>query len=372
MSRPRKAVVDYFPHYVNDGRIMFTIESKYKNDGYSFYFKTLEILGASEHHFLDCNEIETWEFLLAKTRVSEDIAKDILDTCSRLGVIDKELWENKIVRSNEFIENLNSVYNRREISVLSNEEVLSLCRCKSHSLGVTSNKNLQSKVKDRKVEEHIEKESKHKGEDIQGEENTIPKYISEDKKKEPRKPEIQIQEENPKPNPEAKEKAEIQEPRKSRVRTHKRELLLEADYFNLPDLMEGEPEQESELQEPGLDHDPEAEPDRIVILISAEPKESPVAEEPEPKKSAEPETKSAEMVVEKVRVKNWDYEPEPDKEAPVISIEPKLTVKPESCLEPETKESGTVNAKTALKQDSEELIVEKLKPSEKVVSLVDW
>ena len=211
MSRPRKAIVDYFPHYVNHGKTMFTIENKYGNDGYACWFKVLELLGASEHHFIDCNDIETWEFLLAKTRVNENTAISILDTCAKLGAIDQELWNNKIVRSHNFIENLSSVYNRREVSLYSKEDVLSFCRQKSNSLGVTSNKYPQSKVKDNLVDES-------EGEETRAEERIV--------------------KENPKPNPEPDEKAEIQDQRKSRARAQERKT----DNDRGEDALEQEPD----------------------------------------------------------------------------------------------------------------------------------
>ena len=51
--RPKKAIVDYFPHFVSHGKTMFTIEMKYGNDGYAFWFKLLEILGSTENHYID-------------------------------------------------------------------------------------------------------------------------------------------------------------------------------------------------------------------------------------------------------------------------------------------------------------------------------
>jgi hypothetical protein len=151
MSRPHKATVDYFPHYVNSGKTMFTIESKFGNDGYAFWYKILEILGSTEHHFIDCNNDETWEYLLAKTHVNEITANNILDTCSKLNAIDPVLWTHKIVRSMNFIENLNSVYRRREINVFNNNDILGLCKQKPMSNEVIVDKNLQSKVKYSKV-----------------------------------------------------------------------------------------------------------------------------------------------------------------------------------------------------------------------------
>jgi hypothetical protein len=286
MSRPRKAVVDYFPHYVNHGKTMFTIESKYGNDGYSFWFKTLELLGATDHHFLDCNDTETWEYLIAITKVSENTAKSILDTCSKLGAIDQDLWGNKIIRSDNFIENLNTVYKRREISVISKEEVLCFCKQKSQSTEVPSNRKPQSKVQDSKVYQSEREETRAEERIIK--ENPNP--VSGSKNQEPGKEEIQIQEENPKPNPnpnpEAEEKTKIQEPKKtSRAPKHESQNLFEDEFFNQPDLIGSEPEPESEQQEQGSDHNPEVEPNRIVMFMSAEPKDPLAPEELESKES---------------------------------------------------------------------------------------
>ena len=155
MARPQKAVVDCFPHYVNHGRTMFTIESKYGNDGYAFWFKLLELLGTSEHHYIDCNNIESWEFLIAKTRMSEETVVDIIELLSKLGAIDKELWQCKIIRSDNFITNLSTVYKRREVKVLNNSEVMSLCIQKPPLSEVIVDINPQSKVKESKGEKSI-------------------------------------------------------------------------------------------------------------------------------------------------------------------------------------------------------------------------
>jgi hypothetical protein len=151
---------------------MYTIENKFGNDGYAFWFKLLEQLGAAEHHFLDCRDIGTWEFLLAIAKVKEDTAICILDTCSKLEAINQELWKYKIIRSDNFIKNLSNLYSRREIAVISNDEVLSLCKQKSHSPIVTSNMNPQRKVKDSEGDQSIKAETKQME---QEQEERIPK-----------------------------------------------------------------------------------------------------------------------------------------------------------------------------------------------------
>ncbi len=159
MSRPKKAVADYFPHYVNHGKTMYTIENKYGNNGYAFWFKLLEQLGGAEHHYLDCNDTGTWEFILAKSKINSETAISILDTCSSLGAINQDLWKYKIIRSDNLIANLSSLYSRREIMVMGNEEVLGLCNQKSHSSSVSSNKNPQSEVNNSQVNLSIKMET---------------------------------------------------------------------------------------------------------------------------------------------------------------------------------------------------------------------
>jgi len=153
MARPKKAVVDYFPHYVTHGKTMFSVEHRFGNDGYAFWFKTLELLGSSEHHFIDCNDVALWEFLLAKTKIEEETATKILDLLSKLGAIDEDLWVDKIIRSANFIDNLETVYSRRTVELVSNEDIRGLCIHKLPTNGQSDNINPQSKVKERKGKE---------------------------------------------------------------------------------------------------------------------------------------------------------------------------------------------------------------------------
>ena len=43
MSRPRKNIVDYFPHIARSGKTVFILEQEFGNDGYAALFKILEI-----------------------------------------------------------------------------------------------------------------------------------------------------------------------------------------------------------------------------------------------------------------------------------------------------------------------------------------
>ena len=159
MGRPTKETVDYYPHFVKGGRTIFILESKYGNDGYAFWFKLLEILGDAEGHYYDCSVPNNWAYILAKTRCSEDTAKDIINTLLTLGKIDSELWESKqVIWCQHFVDNLSSVYKRRNIEAPTKP---SFCNEKSQRASVSVNEN-HSKRELIDTEITKEKESREK------------------------------------------------------------------------------------------------------------------------------------------------------------------------------------------------------------------
>lgn len=118
MARPKKQTVDYFPHFCIHKKTMFIIEQKYGNDGYTCWFKTLEMLGASEGHFVDCSDEGTWEFLKAKARLSDSVAIDIFNLLAKLEAIDPELWQiHRIIWCQKFVDNLSEVYFKRKTDI---------------------------------------------------------------------------------------------------------------------------------------------------------------------------------------------------------------------------------------------------------------
>ena len=115
MARPEKNTVEYFPHYVNSGKTLYTLEKRYGNDGYAFLFKVLETLGKSENHFIDCRNPADWEFLLAKTHQKDtETVKSMLETLVLLGAIDAELYNNGIIWCQNFVDRVADAYNRTE------------------------------------------------------------------------------------------------------------------------------------------------------------------------------------------------------------------------------------------------------------------
>jgi len=160
MARPQKAVVDYFPHNVKHGKSMLAIESRFGNDGYSFWFKLLEILGETEGHVFDCNNPVNIEYMLAKTHLSEVTAFEIIDLLAKIGSIDRELWDEKIIWCQHFVDGVTDAYKRRKIGI---PQKPSLCIQKpvtnefmyteTPPSEVSVNINLQSKVKESKVKD---------------------------------------------------------------------------------------------------------------------------------------------------------------------------------------------------------------------------
>jgi len=119
MARPKKQIVDYFPHYTDssdsrDSKILTVLQNKYGNNGYAFWFKLKELLGRTPGHYYDFRDGDDWEFLLAKTHISEpETARRILDTLAILKAIDPALHQQGIIWSQEFVDSVEIVYKKR-------------------------------------------------------------------------------------------------------------------------------------------------------------------------------------------------------------------------------------------------------------------
>jgi DnaD/phage-associated family protein len=120
MARPKKQTVDYFPHDTDasDKKTLTILQSKHGNDGYAFWFKLLEMLGDTPGHAIDFNDETTWEFLQAKTLLSEGFCTEILDLLAKLQAIDRELWaKRRIVWCQNLVDRVADVYRNRKLSV---------------------------------------------------------------------------------------------------------------------------------------------------------------------------------------------------------------------------------------------------------------
>lgn len=158
MARPKKQIVDYFSHDTDasQGRTLTILQSKYGNEGYAFWYKMLELLGRSPGHYYNFQNPADWEFLLAKTHVSDDNnAKGILDTLILLGAIDEELYQHGCLWCQNFVDRLDDVYRRRreetpQKPVIVNNNVVSV-NIVSTETALLSEETPQSKVNKSKV-----------------------------------------------------------------------------------------------------------------------------------------------------------------------------------------------------------------------------
>jgi len=164
MARPQRNTVDYFPHIISDGKKIFFIESKYKNDGYATWFKILEKLGCAENHYLNLNEEEELLHLAAKCFISEELLLSIINDLVRIKVFDKNLWEKKIIWCDYFIENIQDAYKKRNNKCVTIHEIYNLfgvnapvnevkVPVNTHSIvyNTIENNTISNNIKDRKL-----------------------------------------------------------------------------------------------------------------------------------------------------------------------------------------------------------------------------
>lgn len=119
MARPQKLTVDYFPHYANasEKKTLYILETKYGIAGFAFWFKLLELLASTPGHYFRYDNPAEWEFLTAKTKVSDDLGRQILAELALLGAIDEDLYKKQCIWSSNFVEGLSEVYRRRQIDL---------------------------------------------------------------------------------------------------------------------------------------------------------------------------------------------------------------------------------------------------------------
>jgi hypothetical protein len=178
MTKQKKHTVDYFPHQCNHGKTMFILEQRFGNDGYAFWFKLLECLGTADDQVLVLDNPVDWEFLQAKTHLSPESCRDVLDLLARLGAIDSELWDGRqVVWCEKFVNGIADVYRNRRVVIPSRPDNYTQkprpdgvpTPRKPQSKvpdGVPTPRKPQSKVKESKVKETKEDTSSESGAEV--------------------------------------------------------------------------------------------------------------------------------------------------------------------------------------------------------------
>ena len=114
MARPRKQTAEYFPHFVDEGKTKYILESRWGNDGYAFWFKLLEILCKNNGHYYDCSTVTNKMYLCAYMKLPEETVDEIIGSLIELGNIDRELWEEgRILWCQNLVDNLQTLYAKR-------------------------------------------------------------------------------------------------------------------------------------------------------------------------------------------------------------------------------------------------------------------
>ena len=157
MGRHNSNTVEYFPHYIGDGKKIFSIEKKYGNDGYATWFKLLEKMAQTENHYLDLNDSGEVFYLSAKCNIEEERLLSIINDLVKLEVFDPNLWTDKILYNHQFMKSIEDAYKRRTLKCMQYSD---LCRHlfekgihKSYDKSKNASISTQSKGKEKKGKE---------------------------------------------------------------------------------------------------------------------------------------------------------------------------------------------------------------------------
>ena len=124
MARPQRNDVDYFPHPVNHGKKMAYIEAQYGNDGYAVWFKILEELGKTDHHYLDLQDPVQRMYIQGRCKITDELLAKIIEDLVKMGEFNKNLWQTReIVYNESFSESIEDAYNRRSNDVTTLEQL---------------------------------------------------------------------------------------------------------------------------------------------------------------------------------------------------------------------------------------------------------
>ena len=113
MPRPPKKTAEFFPHFANPSRVDAIIDDEYGNEGYAIRYRLLELLSLTENHCYDCNEYGAWKYLTAFLHSDEKTVFKVICTLVELNFIDSDLWAEKKIWCQDFVDNLSELYKKR-------------------------------------------------------------------------------------------------------------------------------------------------------------------------------------------------------------------------------------------------------------------
>ena len=127
MARAERHNADYFPFLCKEGNNTKYIEATYGNDGFAVWVKVLRQLTVNNYHYIDLSIKPKLMTFSSVCKVKEEVLIAILNDLAELEEIDKSLWyENRIIWSDKFIENIQDAYKNRKTKITKKKEFLTL------------------------------------------------------------------------------------------------------------------------------------------------------------------------------------------------------------------------------------------------------
>ena len=124
MARPRLNTVDYFPMYSHSSKTVEMLENKFGIKGYAFFYKLLQLLATEDGHVYHANTPMDLEFLSQKLNCDVDLAIEMINTLSCWEKIDSDLWNQKIIWYQGFVDTLESVYKKRNRPIPTRDDAI--------------------------------------------------------------------------------------------------------------------------------------------------------------------------------------------------------------------------------------------------------
>lgn len=149
MARVERNKVEYFPHDATAGSsdTLTILQSQFGNDGYAVWFKLLEKLAQSENHVIDCSNKLRWKLLVAYLGTDEITTVEIINLLVEMQSLDKDLWQSKLIWSENFIKRVSNVYKNRKRQIPSKPIITKVNTITTSSNEITTNSYTHSKVK---------------------------------------------------------------------------------------------------------------------------------------------------------------------------------------------------------------------------------
>ena len=109
----------------------------------------LELLGVTPDHKYDCSKPIDYQYLVSKTEVDEQKLEVYIERLVSIGVIDEELWKEKKIWVQSFVDSVAEVYEKRTTQLPTKEGFRPENRGFRPKTGVFSTET--HKVKERKL-----------------------------------------------------------------------------------------------------------------------------------------------------------------------------------------------------------------------------